>query len=188
MGRTTGRDADETRRQIIEAAARLISRRGSAVPISAIADAAGVSKGGLLYHFASKDELLEAVAGRLFDSFRDAVHDAASEDPDPGRLTRAYVRVSFADVADEAAAREMIAVAAQLMHEPRIQQIAAEDGARWREDLFGDGLDPAVVRIVLTSTDGVSAAPLWGTVLTSGDVAALAAQLLALASAPVADA
>jgi AcrR family transcriptional regulator len=144
MGRTTGRDADETRRQIIEAAARLISRRGSAVPISAIADAAGVSKGGLLYHFASKDELLEAVAGRLFDSFRDAVHDAASEDPDPGRLTRAYVRVSFADVADEAAAREMIAVAAQLMHEPRIQQIAAEDGARWREDLFGDGLDPAV--------------------------------------------
>jgi AcrR family transcriptional regulator len=180
MGRTTGRDADETRRQIIEAAARLISRRGSAVPISAIADAAGVSKGGLLYHFASKDELLEAVAGRLFD--------AASEDPDPGRLTRAYVRVSFADVADEAAAREMIAVAAQLMHEPRIQQIAAEDGARWREDLFGDGLDPAVVRIVLTSTDGVSAAPLWGTVLTSGDVAALEAQLLALASAPVADA
>ena len=99
MGRVTGRDADDTRRQIIDAAARLVSRHGSAVSIAAIADAAGVSKGGLLYHFASKDELLEAVATSLFESFRESVYDAAVADPAPGRLTRAYVRVSFAEVA-----------------------------------------------------------------------------------------
>jgi len=184
MGRTTGRDADETRRQIIHAAARLVSRRGSSVSISAIADAAGVSKGGLLYHFASKDELLEAVAAWLFDSFRAAVYDAAEADPEPGRLTRAYVRVSFADGADEAAAREMIAVAAQLMYEPRIQQLADADGARWREDLFGDGLPPEVVRVVLAATDGISAAPLWGTVLSPDDVRLLEEYLLDLAAAP----
>ena len=184
MGRVTGRDADDTRRQIIDAAARLISRRGSAVSIAAIADAAGVSKGGLLYHFASKDELLEAVAVSLFDSFRTSVYDAAATDPHPGRLTRAYVRASFAEVADEAAAREEIAVAAQLMHEPRIQQLAAADGARWREELLADGLDPAVVRIVVAATDGISAAPLWGSVLAGDDVHALEEQLLALASVP----
>lgn len=184
MGRTTGRDADDTRIQIIDAAARLISRRGPAVPIAAIAEAAGVSKGGLLYHFASKDDLLEAVSRRLFDVFGDAVHDAAAADPDPGRLLRAYVRVSFADVADEAATREMIAVAAQLIHEPRIQQIAAEDGQRWHDELFGDGLDPAIVSLVVSATDGVSAAPLWGTVLTPEDMAALEAHLLELAAPP----
>jgi len=184
MGRIIGRDAEDTRRQIIDAAARLISRRGATVPISAIADAAGVSKGGLLYHFASKDDLLEAVAVRLFGSFRDAVHAAAAADPDPGRLVRAYVRVSFAEVADEAAAREMIAVAAQLMHEPRVQRLADADGLRWRDELFGDGLDPAVVRLVLTATDGISAAPLWGAVLAGDDVRALEAQLLALAAKP----
>ena len=184
MGRTTGRDADETRRQIIDAAARLVSRRGSAVSISAIADAAGVSKGGLLYHFASKDELLEAVAAWLFDSFRDAVYDAAAADPAPGRLTRAYIRVSFADGANEAATRDMIAVAAQLMYEPRIQERASADGARWREELFGDGLAPEVVRVVLAATDGISAAPLWGAVLTGDDVHLLEQQLLVLAAAP----
>lgn len=184
MGRTTGRDADDTRLLIIDAAARLISRRGSGVPISAIAEAAGVSKGGLLYHFASKDDLLEAVARCLFDAFYDAVHNLAAADPDPGRLLRAYVRVSFADVADEAATRDMISVAAQLIHEPRIQQIAADDGARWHDELFADGLDPAVVRLVLTATDGVSAAPLWGTVLTRDDVDTLEAQLLELAAPP----
>ena len=50
MARTAGRSADETRQLILTSAARLIGRHGTTVPVTDIAEAAGVSKGGLLYH------------------------------------------------------------------------------------------------------------------------------------------
>ena len=182
MARTAGRDRDETRRLIVEAATRLIARRGSAVPVADIAREAGVSKGGLLYHFASKEDLLVAVATDLFERFRGDVLAEAQAEPEgaPGRLTRAYVRVSFSDGADEEGLRESIAVAAQLMHEPALQRAAEADGARWRADLLADGLEASVVRVVVAATDGVSSAPLWGPVLDADDRMALEAELVAL--------
>src|SRR5690349_13603621 len=98
MARTAGRSAAETRRLILDAAARLISRHGTAVPVSDIAEAAGVSKGGLLYHFPNKEELLSGLANHLMGQFRHDVEQVAAEEEEgtPGRLTRAYIRVSFA--------------------------------------------------------------------------------------------
>ena len=182
MSRTAGRDAADTRRQIIDAAITLIAQHGSGVAVADIAREAGVSKGGLLYHFASKDALLEAVARALFDDFRNAVYDAAAGDDAAGSLTRAYIRVSFADGTDPEHMRKMIAVAAQLMNIDALQQLGDADGVRWRDELMADGLDPATVRLVIAATDGVSSAPLWGTLLNSHDQRALEAQLLSLAT------
>ncbi|MCU1423231.1 MAG: transcriptional regulator [Microbacteriaceae bacterium] len=51
----------ETRQEILTAAIDLIARRGSrGVSLVEIADAAGVSKAGLLHHFPTKDALLNA--------------------------------------------------------------------------------------------------------------------------------
>lgn len=51
----------ETRQDILNAAIDLIAKRGSrGVSLDAIAEAAGVSKAGLLHHFANKDALLNA--------------------------------------------------------------------------------------------------------------------------------
>lgn len=180
MGRTAGRGADETRSVILDAATALVASRGHEVPLSDVAEAAGVSKGGLLYHFATKDALLEAGAARLCARFRNEVLDAALVEPDgePGRLARAYIRVSFAE-AGGAEARELIAVAAQLMSVPKIREIIDADGRRWREELAADGLDAATVRLVVAATDGVAAAPLWGPILTPSDARALERDLVA---------
>ena len=43
MARTAGRSADETRQLILTSAARLIGRHGTTVPVTDIAEAAGVS-------------------------------------------------------------------------------------------------------------------------------------------------
>jgi len=179
MGRTAGRATDDTRRIIVDAATTLVAQRGSAVSIAEIAAAAGVSKGGLLYHFPTKEDLLRAGALELFESFRTRVYDAAQHEPEgtPGRLNRAYIRTSFADAADEGL-REMIAVAAQLMSEPSIVELSDADGDRWREDLTADGLPLSVVRLIVAATDGVSSAPLWGPVLDAADQRALEQELL----------
>ncbi|WP_105566206.1 TetR/AcrR family transcriptional regulator [Microbacterium halophytorum] len=179
MGRTAGRGADETRRVILDAATSLVARRGHEVPLADVAEAAGVSKGGLLYHFPTKDDLFAAGATRLFERFRASVFAEASREPagEPGRLARAYIRVSFADaVGDDT--REMIAVAAQLMNVAAVRELSEADGRRWRDDLMGDGLAPATVRLVVAATDGVSAAPLWGAVLAEADAEALERDLL----------
>lgn len=55
------RDADATRERILEAADRLLFTEGlRAVSMDAIAEAAGVTKKTLYYHFRSKDDLLGA--------------------------------------------------------------------------------------------------------------------------------
>ena len=64
------------RQQLLEVAARLASEKGvTAVTLDAVSGASGVSKGGLLHHFPSKNMLLEA----LFDSLL-VLLDAAIEE------------------------------------------------------------------------------------------------------------
>ncbi|PWF25850.1 TetR/AcrR family transcriptional regulator [Ancrocorticia populi] len=181
MGRKAGRGAGETRRLILDAASRLIGRHGTAVPVSDIAEAAGVSKGGLLYHFPNKEALLSGLATELMERFRVQVEEIADqEEPGPGRLTRAYIRVSFAHAGDFTGLRDYIALAAHLMFEPELEALAQADAAKWRKALSYDGLDPAVTRMVIAATDGANSAPLWGAVLTDADSQALEADLVAL--------
>lgn len=181
MARTSGRSAADTRRLILDAAARLIARHGAAVSVSEIAAAAGVSKGGLLYHFPAKDGLLEELAADLMAQFRSNVERTADEEDDaPGRLTRAYIRVSFADARDSAGLRDQIALAASLMYEPGPAALAQQDANHWRAALSDDGLDPAVTRLIIAAADGSNTAPLWGAVLDDTERAALEADLIAL--------
>ncbi len=182
MARTAGRSADETRRMILDAAARLIGRYGTAVPVAQIADAAQVSKGGLLYHFPSKEDLLTGLAAELMERFRRDVELVAAEEAEgtPGRLARAYIRVNFVHASDFSGLRDQIALAAHLMFEPAMQRITQEDAERWRQDLHADGLDPAIVRMIIAASDGSTSAPLWGAVLSEADRRALESDLIAL--------
>lgn len=181
MARTAGRSSADTRRLILDTAARLVGRSGTTVPVAEIAQAAGVSKGGLLYHFPTKESLLRAVGEDLMAQFREEVHrHAEEEEPAPGRLARAYLRVTFADAADVPRLRDEIALAAHLMFEPELEALAQQDARRWREELLADGLDPAVVRLVIAAADGNISAPLWGAILSGPDRDRLEEDLLAL--------
>lgn len=78
--------ADERRQQILEAAARVVETDGAGhLTMDAVARAAAVSKGGLLYHFPSKRALLEGMLERLVaqiqsgrESLREQQRDAAN--------------------------------------------------------------------------------------------------------------
>ncbi|MCV2395166.1 TetR/AcrR family transcriptional regulator [Actinotalea sp. M2MS4P-6] len=60
--RRTRPHGDERRRRILEVATRLFSERGwNAVSIAEVAQEAGLSQAGLLYHFPSKRDLLLAI-------------------------------------------------------------------------------------------------------------------------------
>lgn len=75
-----------TRRQIIDAAVRLIADHGyAATSVDEIADAAGVAKGSVYYNFGSKSELFAAVlaegVARLTQGLRGALAAAGARRP-----------------------------------------------------------------------------------------------------------
>ncbi len=68
------------RERILEAAEHVIVEVGATrLTLDAVAQAAGVSKGGLLYHFPSKELLLGALAQRYVDSLEQCVSAARDE-------------------------------------------------------------------------------------------------------------
>ncbi|BAL87445.1 putative TetR-family transcriptional regulator [Actinoplanes missouriensis 431] len=163
MGRTAGRSPEDTRRVILESAGEVIRTRGLNASLDDIARHAGVSKGGLIYHFASKDELVLALARTLLARFRD--HLAARLDPAddaPGRFTRAYIRALLAPIEDEVAARREMALTSQLSTVPAVAELVAADTAELNAELAADGLPADVLTLVTAAADGVSVAPMWG--------------------------
>jgi len=67
------------RDRILEAAERVVAEVGAArLTLEVVAQAAGVSKGGLLYHFPSKESLLSALAQRYVDNMHRCVEAAKS--------------------------------------------------------------------------------------------------------------
>jgi AcrR family transcriptional regulator len=181
MPRKAGRGPEETRRALLDAAGTAIRTRGISASLDDIAKTAGVSKGGLLYHFATKDALVRALAQDLLDAFRaDVLAALDPADPAPGRLTRAYVRASLDTSFDEVAVRETIALIAQLISIPEIAGLARADAERWERDLHADGLPDHVVTLVIAAADGASTAPLWGAGIDVAAARKLEQQLLAL--------
>ena len=181
MGRVAGRDPDRTRAVILDAASKLVRERGVAATLDDVARRAGVSKGGLLYHFASKQDLLVGLATEWLERFRRAVLDAVDPaDGSPGRLVRAYVQVSIDEALDAVATRDALVVIAHLSTVDAVTDLARADALRWREDLRADGLPEDVALLVLAAADGVSAQPVWGTEPRPDELERLRAQLIAL--------
>lgn len=153
------RNTERTRRALLDATRRLLAERGGGLTLAMIADAAGVSKSGLLHHFTNRDALLLAALEDANDRFRSDVmqHLDLSENT-PGKLLRAYVR-ALADTDSEAA--EMFGAASfwiGIQSIPGGTEIMAEDGRRWQRDLAADGLDEDVVRLVQRAIEGLAAA------------------------------
>ncbi|MEQ8857551.1 MAG: TetR/AcrR family transcriptional regulator [Pseudomonadales bacterium] len=56
----------DSRTRVLDAAAAIVARAGAAhLTMDAVAAEAGLSKGGLLYHYPSKNALLQGMLGRL---------------------------------------------------------------------------------------------------------------------------
>ena len=176
------RDAARTRRALLDAAARAVVVHGAGVSLDAVAREAGVSKGGLMHHFRSKDELMAALADDLFDQFARAVEDRIDPaDTAPGRRLRAYVRATFDDLETQDAV-EQTTLMATLSAFPEPARRAQERYRRWNQTLAEDGVDPQRILVVLRACDGASIAPLFEGPLGPEELSATRSLLLGLAT------
>jgi AcrR family transcriptional regulator len=162
------RAAGETRDRLLDAAARLLLRDPSKLTLDAVAEEAGTSKGGLLYHFSSKAHLLDAVVDRWEASFQEQI-DAAAEDT-PGGWVRAYAEVSALDYSDDHA-REVDSglLAVLALHPERLEAVRARYQS-WQERIADDGIDPVDATLVRLAADGLWLNEVMGLAPLRGDL------------------
>ncbi|HCN17709.1 MAG: TetR/AcrR family transcriptional regulator [Psychrobacter sp.] len=81
------------RRALLDQAARITLEQGlSKVTFQAVADAVGVTKGGVMHHFATKNALILEVFNDAMAKFEAEVDAAMAKDPVRyGSFTRAYI-------------------------------------------------------------------------------------------------
>lgn len=154
-----------TRAAILDAAERLVEREGAArLTLEGIADEAGISKGGLLYHYGSKDQLISAMLDRRFGQFDQRLRELeaaalAAGDGGPGVLVRAWLRATADEEGAEAAAGLLAAVASNRDLLVPFQ----ERYRRWQAELVArSGLSPAGVTLLRLVADGLWMSELMG--------------------------
>ena len=181
MGRKAGRSPDDTRRDILDAAAVVLVQKGRSTSLADIARQADVTKGGLLYHFGSREDLLAAVAEDLLQSYEELLQSMIDpHDHAPGRFCRAYVRASFVPWSPDEIGFLTPIVMAIVLDEPRTVEIVDRFTADLHGRLHGDGLPRDVVDLVVAAADGASMRPLWWAGVESTSDRALEAQLIAM--------
>ena len=141
------------RHALIRAAGALVLERSpEALTLDVVAQRAGVSKGGLLYHFPSKAELKAGLVDEYLEEFEAAVDaDAAGSPAETGRWLRAYVRVGLNDADPRPSLDAAFLVAAG--HPTLLDRVRA-CSARWFERATEDGVDATTAAVVMHATDG----------------------------------
>ncbi|GAA2451589.1 TetR/AcrR family transcriptional regulator [Actinomadura vinacea] len=132
----------------------LVSGGTDAIRLDLVAAEAGVSKGGLLHHFRSKQTLIQGVLDRLVERFEAELPPSGSP---PGAFTRAWLDATIPDTDVPAGAHaDLVAVA--LLAGPSGGPETLESLRRcyqvWQDRLAGDGLDPATAHLVRLAVDG----------------------------------
>lgn len=148
MGRESRRDA------LLEAAGRVLQREGATrLTLDAVAEEAGVSKGGVMYHFPTKSALVEALLRGLMETIEsDAAALAAAEPPSRGRWARAFIKA--ATRLDPARVNFGRALMAVLLLEQDGMPSCDQQIASWLERLRSDGLDEVTATLVRLVIDG----------------------------------
>jgi AcrR family transcriptional regulator len=154
-----------TRQQIIHAAFTLIRSKGVArLTIEAVADEAGLSKGGVLYHFRSKEALIRAMVASLVERFDADIEaarreESAAERSARGNWLRAYVRASAGPAEDD---EDTVALLAAVATDPRLLEPLQAQYTRWQAQAEADGVDPALATVIRLALDGLWMADLFG--------------------------
>ncbi len=198
---------------LLTAAKRVVARDGVArLTLDTVAQEAGVSKGGVLYHFPTKNALVAAMMESDISCWKAEVAACREAEvaegvlPEAGRNVRAFVSAAEGACERKAEAfREMFG-GEDMSHwfatspDLRAGMIAAVAGdhallkrfrdefAQWQSQFENDGIDPATATLVRLAADGLFFVDMLGLAPPKGDLRqAVLSQLIALTIAKKTD-
>ncbi|WP_051791511.1 TetR/AcrR family transcriptional regulator [Amycolatopsis jejuensis] len=123
------------------------------ITLDAVAAHAGVSKGGLLYHFGSKDALRDGLLERL-ERLTDEDLDRARAAPEG--VVRYYLRSAITDVtSDLALHRTTMATIRLVLNDPIVAEVSQRCLVRTRAMLMEHLDDPLTAEMVILVGEGL---------------------------------
>lgn len=157
--------ASNSRDGVLAAAVNVIARDGIlALTIDAVAKEAKLSKGGVLYHFASKDAMLRGMLEHFLTVFEQRISEEEAADPEPtGRWMRSYLTAFFSaptGVAAQLGPTEQqnlhVALFTSIMiHRDLLAAVAKRFYERWKPAADADGIPPLEQAITWLAADGL---------------------------------
>ena len=144
---------------LLDAAEVVVARQGFAnLTLDAVAAEAGMSKGGLLHHFRTKDRLIEALVTRAAENWRMCWMGSYEKAPEgPGRMTRGLLNHCLSETHSwtEQLRRSSAAVFAALAQNPSLIEPMRAAYSELHQRIADDGLPPGVGEAVVTAIDGL---------------------------------
>jgi AcrR family transcriptional regulator len=177
--------------KLLDAAQTVVLQGGAAsITLDAVAAEAGVSKGGLLHHFPSKEKLIEAMVVRIVAEWRQDVMEAIEAQAEgPGRVARAFLAMSFEEHPDfaDCVRRSTVVLLTALTANPKLLQPLRDVYRELERLIENDGLRPGYGEAILSAIDGLWFAKIFGTREVSAErSAAIRASLVRLVEEGVA--
>jgi AcrR family transcriptional regulator len=139
---------------MLHAAVSLVASKGiDALTIDALAKAIGATKGGVQYHFPSKDQLFVETLEYLLACFDKAISKRSSKGHGRGRWLRAYVELTAGKIsAEDRVAGAMLAI---LTSQDSRAEPYRRYASQWRRLAAADGMDPATAMVVRLAADSI---------------------------------
>lgn len=152
----------KTKEQILKAAADIINTEGVfSLTLEAVAKKVGISKGGLLYHFSSKDALLEGMVRYLMQNFTTGMEATVAKDShETGKWTRAYTTLTFSQSADDIHINT--AFLAAVATKPELLKFMVERLQQIHENIENDNISPTIATVIRLAVDGMYFNQLYG--------------------------
>lgn len=144
--------AESAREKVLDSYERILIEHGEkAATLEQVAAGAGVSKGGLLYHFRDKAALAEGLLERLVVLAEQDAEEMAAAPDGPSAY---YLRTS---VFENSPLDQSIIAATRLNSLPaeRRREAFAKTQERWLELIVAEVEDPAIARAILLMGDGL---------------------------------
>jgi AcrR family transcriptional regulator len=144
--------------------------------LDAVAAEAGVSKGGILYHFATKRALVDGLIERWITDFERKLEAA------DGQVLAEYVECSDLTQETPDVAATEFGMLAGMIDDPQVLAAVRVFQEKWMARMLDGAIDPTDAWMVRLAADGLWYADLLGLAAPQGDDRrALLARLLTLA-------
>lgn len=149
------------KKSLLTAASEIVKEEGVAkLTLEAVAQRAGVSKGGLLYHFPSKEALIKGMVEDWTNNYFESVIKLVNNDnKEIGKWSRAYIKSTFSDLDNNNLNSALIAA---MFINPDLLDEFRQKYDRLHTKLINEGIDPVKVTIARLSMDGLWFSEIFG--------------------------
>ena len=142
--------SNNKRNDILEAALKVVEENGANhLTIDAVAQQAGFSKGGVLYHFASKKALLCGMRDHLIEANRKRTEALSSNNNPLAALLHVENRMTAAE------RRASLAIVAAVAEEPELVEPAREYMKEVTGEIATYSKDPTSAMILFLANEGL---------------------------------